>query len=226
MTDLSQIIKPKSDQLNADDLVSGPITIRIREVRVNQSAKEQPVAIFFDGDNGKPWKPCKTMARALTQLWGTCDSQQFVGRSVTLYNDPNVTWGSVKVGGIRIRAVSHIPEPVEIAVSQSKGKRALMRVGTIDAEVRQMPPADDQYEKYAAQTIAAIHRAPDIDKLEAFIAGRQVKLDQMADARADLGEQVGAALIARRAELQPEGKPDHDHGDQFDGTETPEGWDQ
>lgn len=214
MSDLSEVIKPKSDQLNADDLVSGDLTVRIREVRVNQSAKEQPVAIYYEGDNGKPWKPCKTMARALTQLWGTCDSSQFVGRMVTLYNDPNVTWAGVKVGGIRIRAVSHIPEPVEIAVSQSKGKRALMRVGTINAEVRQMPAAD--HDKLAASTIAAIQRAPDIEKLEQFIAGRSTKLDAMANERVDLGEAVQTALAKRRAELQPKGKPDDAYGDQHD----------
>jgi len=232
MSDLSQVIKPKSDQLNADDLVSGDLTIRIREVRVNQGAKEQPVAIFFDGDNGKPWKPCKTMARALTQLWGTCDSQQFVGRSVVLYNDPSVTWAGVKVGGIRIRAVSHMAEPTEIAVSKSKGQRALMRVGTINAEVRQMAPAADEQDKFAAHTITTIGRAPDLEKFEAFVSGRQAKVDALAEPRPDLWQSVTDAIRARRIELtpgdadhipdafEPEGRADTDMGEGF--TDAPE----
>ncbi len=208
MADLSKVIQPKSDQLNADDLVGGDRTIHIRDVHVNQSAKEQPVAIFFDGDDNKPWKPCKTMTRALTQLWGINDSQQFIGRSVTLYTDPNVTWGGVKVGGIRIRAVSHIDNPIEIAVSQTKGKRALMRVGTINAEVRQIAQPDPdaqkaEAEKFAAHTVATIGRAPDIAKLDAFIAGRLPRITELQAAYPELYQAIDDALRLRREALQP-----------------------
>lgn len=227
MSDLSNVIKPKSDQLNADDLVSGDMTIRIRDVKVNQTAREQPVSIFFDGDNGKPWKPCKTMARALTQIWGTCDSQQFVGRSVTLYNDPNVTWAGVKVGGIRIRAASHIDNPMEIAVSQAKGKRSLMRIGALNPEQVQHKQADDAADKFAAQTIAAIERAPDLEKLDGFIATRQAKIAQLAEVRPDLWQRIDDTLNLRRTELTPhEGRADEQYGDQFsdDGEEKPAWW--
>ena len=180
----------------------------VLRIHVNQGAKEQPVAIFFDGDDGKPWKPCKTMTRALTQLWGTNDSQQFIGRSVTLYTDPNVTWGGVKVGGIRIRAVSHIANPVEIAVSQTKGKRALMRVGTINAEVRPITQADPDTakidaEKFAAHTIATIGRAPDLTKLDAFVAGRLPKITGLSADYPELFQQIDDAIRLRREALQP-----------------------
>ena len=64
MTDLSKTIDPKSDQLNSDDLIAGPITIRITKVSANLSSPEQPISIFFEGDNGKPYKPCKSMRRS------------------------------------------------------------------------------------------------------------------------------------------------------------------
>lgn len=61
MIDLTATIKPKSDQLNADDLIAGPKTITVTGVKL--VAEDQPVAISFHGDDGKPYKPCKSMRR-------------------------------------------------------------------------------------------------------------------------------------------------------------------
>ena len=61
--DLSQTIIPKSDQLNADDLIAGPRTIRITAVSTGNA--EQPVVINYEGDNGRPYKPSKSMRRIL-----------------------------------------------------------------------------------------------------------------------------------------------------------------
>ena len=55
--DLRATIVPKSDQLNAEQLLSGPMTIRVTEVRVSDSA-EQPVVVHYEGDDGRPYKPC------------------------------------------------------------------------------------------------------------------------------------------------------------------------
>ena len=56
--DLSKTIIPKSDQLNADDLISGAKTIKIRDIK-GGADEAQPVCIYFYGDNNKPFKPCK-----------------------------------------------------------------------------------------------------------------------------------------------------------------------
>ncbi|MFN9114873.1 MAG: hypothetical protein ACK5XN_32840, partial [Bacteroidota bacterium] len=95
MTDMSQTIAPKSDQLNADDLISGPRTIEVAKVALSGSA-EQPVAIGFKGDNGKPFKPCKSMRRVMVRVWGT-DGNAYVGRRMTIYRDDSVTWGGQAV---------------------------------------------------------------------------------------------------------------------------------
>lgn len=121
MTDLTDTIKPKSNQLNADDLIGGPITITITGVS-KTSAAEQPVAIQFDGDDGKPYLPCKMMRRVLVMQWGP-DANQYVGRSLTLYRDPDVTWGGMKVGGIRISHMSHIDGEKVMALTASKSQR-------------------------------------------------------------------------------------------------------
>lgn len=118
-TDMRQVIKPKSDQLNADDLIGGPLTITITEARVNPDAREQPVTIRFDGDQGRPWKPCKGMSRLLVQLWGP-DSSNYTGKRLTLYRDPEVKWAGEAIGGIRISHADGLSRETPFAVTLSK----------------------------------------------------------------------------------------------------------
>lgn len=120
MTDLSATIKPKSDQLNSDDLIAGPITIKITDV--TSRAGDQPIAISFAGDQGKPFLPCKSMRRVLVMLWGN-DGKNYIGRSMTLYSDPDVTWGGMKVGGIRISHMSDIDGDKTFALTANKSQR-------------------------------------------------------------------------------------------------------
>lgn len=122
MTDLSTTIAPKSDQLNADDLLAGPRTIRVAKVSARPGSAEQPIAIGFDGDDGKPYLPCKSMRRVLVSLWGA-DGAQYAGRSMTLYRDPKVLWGGMEVGGIRISHLSHIEREVTLALTANNKQR-------------------------------------------------------------------------------------------------------
>lgn len=119
--DLSKTIIPKSDQLNADDLISGARTIKIRDVKAGTD-EHQPVSIYFDGDDNKPYKPCKSMRRLLVQVWGA-ESDAYIGRSMTIYLDTEVSFGGVKVGGIRISHVSNIDAPIDVLITVAKSKR-------------------------------------------------------------------------------------------------------
>lgn len=122
MTDLSQTIAPKSDQLNADDLISGPRTIKVTRVsRMNEP--DQPIAVGFEGDNGKPYKPGKSMRRLLVHVWGA-DGNGYVGRRMTLFRDDAVQFGGMAVGGIRISHLSGIDKPVTMALTVTRAKRA------------------------------------------------------------------------------------------------------
>lgn len=137
MTDLSKTIAPKSDQLNADDLISGPRTIKVTSVKaVGASNDAQPIAIGFEGDNNKPYKPCKSMRRALIKCWGT-DGASYVGKYITLYLDPKVKFGGIEVGGIRISHVSDIEGPMTFAMTASKTVRAPYTVNVL----KNAPPA-------------------------------------------------------------------------------------
>lgn len=122
MTSLMTTIAPKSDQLNADDLI-GDRTLTIKVTKVSLLAEaDQPIAIGFEGDNGKPYKPCKSMRRVLVNCWGG-DGNQFIGRSMTLFRDDKVQFGGLAVGGIRISHLSNIDKDVVMALTASRANR-------------------------------------------------------------------------------------------------------
>jgi hypothetical protein len=119
--DITKTVEPKSDQLNYDDVASHPLTITIVEVK--GGPPDQPVHLHNAEYPGRPYKPGKSMRRVLIAAWGT-EASAYVGRRITLYGDPTIRFGSDAVGGIRIRALSHISEPLTVALTVTRGKRA------------------------------------------------------------------------------------------------------
>jgi hypothetical protein len=192
--DMSEFVAPKSDQLNSDDLLSGPRTIRITKVKANEGNKEQPINVYFDGDAGKPYRPCLSMRRVMIAVWGP-DASQYAGRSMTLYRDPSVTWGGLEVGGIRISHLSHIEREMTLALTATKKARKPYTVKPLVAE--------DTAAAMAGELIAAIDAAPDLAALEEITAGsRAVKLRaRLKDARPELATKVDEAVSARLADF-------------------------
>ena len=121
MNDMASTIIPKSDQLNSDDLITGPITITITGVDI-RSGQEQPISIHFEGDGGKPYKACKSMCRVMVSAWGP-DSKKYAGRSMTLYRDPKVKWAGMEVGGIRISHMSDIDSAMTMALTVTRANK-------------------------------------------------------------------------------------------------------
>ncbi len=104
---LQQALAPKSDQLNADDLIASGIVIVIAKVNINLGS-EQKIIINYHNDNGKPWKPSKGMGRVLTMILGG-DPDKWIGETVELYRDETVSFGKDKnCGGIRIAGMSAV----------------------------------------------------------------------------------------------------------------------
>jgi hypothetical protein len=125
---LADTITPRSDQLNADDLLCGPITVKVTSVKRGDAV--QPVIIGIDGDR-QPYKPCKSMRRVLIAAWGD-KGADWVGKSMTLYCDPSVVFGGVRVGGIRISHLSHIPNDTTFLLTTARGKRGEFPVKRLD----------------------------------------------------------------------------------------------
>lgn len=194
MTSLLPTIQAKSDQLNADDLTGGPRTIKITSVRVN-TTEDQPVWIYYEGDNRKPFKPCKTVRRLLVLIWGD-NADEYAGRLLTLYLDPEVKYGGMAVGGIRVSHASHIDKPRKFRLAATRGKKAEHTVRPIEtAPAQQMPPELDATELQAA--LSALDAASSIDAL-ASVWKANVNLHNVAEfverkdqRKAELSEPVG-----------------------------------
>ena len=94
---------------------------------VRSGSKEQPVIINYDGDNGRPYKPGKSMRRVLVAMWGV-DGSQYVGKRLILYCDTKVQFGGDEVGGIRISHASGISETLSIALTVRRAKKEMFKV--------------------------------------------------------------------------------------------------
>jgi len=128
MADISQALQAKSDQLNAMDIVGCEPVITIREVRYNPSAPSQKLWVFYNGDNGKPWKPSVGMGRILAGGWGT-ESDAWIGKSVKIFCEPSVKYAGKEVGGVHIRGMSHIPERgINLMLAINRGTRVPFHV--------------------------------------------------------------------------------------------------
>lgn len=134
--DLTETLVPKSDQLNAEDLLAGPRTVTVE--KVTKGSVEQPVDIHLTEFPGRPFRPSKTVRRILVMAWGP-EATNYTGRRMTLYRDPAVRFGADAVGGIRVSHLSHLDKPLTLALTETRGKRRAHRIDPLAAEPT--PPA-------------------------------------------------------------------------------------
>lgn len=146
---MSASIEPRSDQLNADDLMAGPATVTV--AAVTAGTPEQPVNVELVEHPGRPWRPSKSMRRVLVAAWGK-DSAAYVGRRLTLYRDGEVTFGREKVGGIRVSHLEGLDAPLTVPLTVTRGKRRPFTVAPL-------PPAP---------TLAQVAACDDVEQLRAM----------------------------------------------------------
>lgn len=144
VANLRDTIVPKSDQLNAEQLIGKPLTITVTEVRRSVDG-DQPLAIHYNGDQGRPYKPCKSMRKVLIFAWGD-DGRDWVGKSMTLYCDPNVKWGGVKVGGVRISHLSHVESDLSLSLTATKGKKEPVIIKRLAVQKPKQQQAPDDHD--------------------------------------------------------------------------------
>lgn len=181
--DMTATIAPKSDQLNADDLISGPVTVTIQEVV--QGNAEQPVDVRLVEYPGRAYRPSKSMRRVMVSAWGP-EASSYAGHRITLYRNPEITFGRDKVGGIEISHLSHIEKALTIALTATRGKRKNFTVQPLPAPA----PSRD----FLAEAALA---GGDIDSLRALY-----KAAQQAGAPQDVLNQIRA--LATPADENPQ----------------------
>lgn len=200
MTDLSKTVTPKSDQQNAEDYLSGPKTITITAVSADTASREQPIKISFSGDENRPWKPCLTMRRLLIALWGP-NGNDYIGRKLTLYRDPDTLWGGLKVGGIRVSHASHIDKNMTIALTETRGKKRPITVKVLendnvqrqDTKPADAPKPTDPYAEYAREFKRRLDNEP-WQAVDSWWSNTEADREGMA---ADRVEKMSAALAAK-----------------------------
>lgn len=194
VADLRPTIVPKSDQLNAEQLLGGPMTVTVTEVRTSAS-EEQPVIVHYEGENGRPYKPCKTMRKLLIFAWGE-DGRQWVGRSMTLYNDASVRFGGQDVGGIRISHLTDIDREIKVSLTATKGKKALHNV--LPLEVAAPEPQMSAEEVLALLREAALQGEAHLRSVYEELNGKQAALT-------DVWKADGKSLkdAAKKADASP-----------------------
>jgi hypothetical protein len=177
--DLRPTIIPKSDQLNAEQLLGGPMTVTVTDVKLGKT-EEQPVVVHYANEGGRPFKPCKTMRKLLIHAWGA-DGRAWLGRSMTLYNDPEVKFGGEDVGGIRISHMSDIERDVRVSLTSTRGKKAKYEVRRLSSAI--------------AGQLADITSSPTVEALKDNF-GAAYKGTKDANARAQLKAAYDARLAA------------------------------
>ena len=221
LTPIEQVIAPVSDRLCGDDLIAGPRTIKFTEAHAIEGDRgKKQFSIRFEGDNGRPWIPCKTMARAMVLAWSITDVAQMVGRSVTVFRDADVDFGKEKgIGGVRISHMSHLSQAARMKLTVSQGKKGAFVFEPLTAEVAPIRAAKQTAEQWAAEHIGAAKVCASLDSLMSLIGKGSKPMAKLEQEKPDLWAEVNTAYAAARAALEPEGKPDADTGEGFADTE-------
>ena len=117
--DISDLLAPKSDQLDAVDLLGGPRVFTIERTARHTGDRLADVTL---AEFPRVWRPSKSMLRVMAFCWGP-DASKWAGRRLELYCDPSVQYGGKAVGGIRISRMSHIDgaQKVPLLVAQGRG---------------------------------------------------------------------------------------------------------
>lgn len=202
MTDMTATIIAKSDQLNADDLIGRTLTIKITKVVLTGS--DQPVAVHYEGDEGKPYMACKSMRRVMVHCWGP-DANQYVGRSLTLYRDPTVRFGALEVGGIRISHMSHIEKEMVMALTEKKSVKKPYRVKPLVADAPDAKPVKSLKDR-AADAAQYILNVKTVDVLSRVERSLQPLLADLEGPEPDLKAQLVQMLAERRVAINAAGE--------------------
>ena len=188
--DITDTLEAKSDQLNAADIMGCDRIIKVRAVK--KTGGDQPVSVYFDGDNNRPWKPSKGMRRVLAVAWGV-KSKEWVGRHAQLFFEPSVMYAGKPVGGVRIKALSDIPSNgLACSITINRSKREPYHVEPLTVQATKYP--NDRFtkalpkmaelmqtgEKTLQQIIAQCQKTGELtaDQLEALESAAPVQIEE------------------------------------------------
>ena len=102
-----------SKYLKAHDLGGKTVKLKITGINVEKLGEDLRPVISFNGTE-KTLVVNKTNANRITQSYGK-ETDDWIGKKLIAYNDPNVTFGKDIVGGMRIKQHRKAAAPRELA---------------------------------------------------------------------------------------------------------------
>ena len=118
----------KSDWLTQHDC-EPPITLTIARIGresvedKTRRTREPKLAVHWVEDGAKPWLPSTTDRRTLREMVPADDPRGFYGIRLTLRRDPEVSFGGVTTGGIRIMGSPDIERDTVVNVKNGNKPR-------------------------------------------------------------------------------------------------------
>jgi len=197
-TDISKALQAKSDQLNADDLIGREMHVKITGVNYDEDRKQQKLWIYYDQDpeQKKPWKPCKSMLRILAYIW-TTDAEKYVGRELLLYRDESVKYAGEEVGGIRVKAASHISSAQTIRVALTKHSKKAHYIDKLETK----PSVEERAETAKSMAIQEIRRFDSLEDLYNWSEENDALLQKMERLFPKKMEEINSEYQHKKGEL-------------------------
>ena len=139
MANVSEAMQANSNQLNAADIMGVEPIITVQSVNLTNEAGKKTVWVHYHGGEGRPWRVSTGMVRILSAGWGP-ESDNWIGKSVKIFNEPTVRFGGKEVGGVQIRAMSDIPERgIKATLSINRTKRVPFPVAHLAMQAPSYP---------------------------------------------------------------------------------------
>lgn len=144
--DMSKATEARSDQINYVDLLDGGTKeIKVTGAHlVDDGQGGYRTVINYEGGEGRPYKPSKGMDRLIQSPngWGS-NSEDWIGKSILLVGNKDVIWAGKAIGGLQIKALSHIEKGgFNEFVALNRSKRRIYKVEYLEPTMQQ-PTGDD-----------------------------------------------------------------------------------
>lgn len=177
------------------------MTITIQKVDKKLDDPSGQTAWIHYGDPKKTYKPGLSMRRVLIAVYGN-DLRGWLNKRITLFRDPEVPFGSAKVGGVRISHMSGIDEPRTIMIATKKGTRKPYTVLPLIDEPQPQQKNDDRAAQWAREFIAKVDACRDAKTLANLIMDNQRAIEKLASEHKPLADEVYSVTNAKRANLE------------------------
>jgi hypothetical protein len=104
------------DLLERGERVVTMTAVKLEKLARKGTSKVKHTGVLTIAESDRRVVLCRTNADTIARLYGK-DTAEWVGKQITIYYDPEVMFGSEKVGGIRVR-------PRVPPATKAKGSRA------------------------------------------------------------------------------------------------------